>query len=52
MSHYLRENFYITTSGNLRTQALTKVILEVGTVIPLAIRVAAPSDSKRIDVHE
>ena len=31
MGHYLRENFYITTSGNFRTQALTDVILEVGT---------------------
>jgi predicted TIM-barrel fold metal-dependent hydrolase len=31
MSHYLRENFYITTSGNFHTQALTNVILEVGT---------------------
>jgi gamma-resorcylate decarboxylase len=30
LSHYLRENFYITTSGNFRTQALTNVILEVG----------------------
>jgi len=30
MSEYLRENFYITTSGNFRTQALTDVILEVG----------------------
>jgi 2,3-dihydroxybenzoate decarboxylase len=30
MGHYLRENFYITTSGNFRTQALTDVILEVG----------------------
>jgi 2,3-dihydroxybenzoate decarboxylase len=30
MSHYLRENLYITTSGNFRTQALTNVILEVG----------------------
>ena len=30
MAHYLRENFYITTSGNFRTQALTDVILEVG----------------------
>jgi len=30
MSYYLRENFYITTSGNFRTQALTNVILEVG----------------------
>jgi predicted TIM-barrel fold metal-dependent hydrolase len=30
MSRYLRENFYITTSGNFRTQALTNVILEVG----------------------
>jgi 2,3-dihydroxybenzoate decarboxylase len=29
MSHYLRENFYVTTSGNFRTQALTNVILEV-----------------------
>jgi predicted TIM-barrel fold metal-dependent hydrolase len=30
MGQYLRENFYITTSGNFRTQALTDVILEVG----------------------
>jgi gamma-resorcylate decarboxylase len=30
MSHYLRENFYTTTSGNFHTQALTNVILEVG----------------------
>jgi len=30
MAQYLRENFYITTSGNFRTQALTDVILEVG----------------------
>ena len=30
MSHYLRENFYVTTSGNFRTQALTNVILEIG----------------------
>lgn len=30
MAHYLRENFYITTSGNFRTQALTDVLLEVG----------------------
>jgi predicted TIM-barrel fold metal-dependent hydrolase len=30
MGRYLRENFYITTSGNFRTQALTNVILEVG----------------------
>ena len=30
MSQYLRENFYITTSGNFRTQALTDVMLEVG----------------------
>lgn len=30
MSYYLRENFYITTSGNFRTQALTDVITEVG----------------------
>ena len=30
MSHYLGENFYITTSGNFRTQALMNVILEVG----------------------
>lgn len=30
MSHYLRENFYITTSGNFRTQTLTEVMLEVG----------------------
>src|SRR5215469_604788 len=30
MAHYLRENFYITTSGNFHTQALTDVILEVG----------------------
>ena len=30
MSHYLRENFFITTSGNFHTPALTNVILEVG----------------------
>jgi predicted TIM-barrel fold metal-dependent hydrolase len=30
MRQYLRGNFYITTSGNFRTQALTNVILEVG----------------------
>ena len=30
IAHYLRENFYITTSGNFRTQALTDVIQEVG----------------------
>ncbi|HEV2298874.1 MAG TPA: amidohydrolase family protein [Candidatus Acidoferrales bacterium] len=30
VGQYLRENFYITTSGNFRTQALTDVILEVG----------------------
>ena len=30
MGHYLRENFYITTSGNFRTQALMDVIFEVG----------------------
>jgi predicted TIM-barrel fold metal-dependent hydrolase len=28
---YLRENFYITTSGNFRTQTLTEVMLEIGT---------------------
>jgi 2,3-dihydroxybenzoate decarboxylase len=26
----LRENFYITTSGNFRTQTLTEVMQEVG----------------------
>lgn len=30
ISQYLRENFYITTSGNFRTQTLTEVMLEVG----------------------
>jgi len=30
IGHYLQENFYITTSGNFRTQTLTEVILEVG----------------------
>ena len=30
LGRYLRENFYVTTSGNFRTQALTDVILEVG----------------------
>jgi predicted TIM-barrel fold metal-dependent hydrolase len=30
IGRYLRENFYITSSGNFRTQALTDVILEVG----------------------
>jgi gamma-resorcylate decarboxylase len=30
IGQYLRESFYITTSGNFRTQALTDVLLEVG----------------------
>lgn len=30
MSHYLRNNFFITTSGNFRTQTLSEVMLEVG----------------------
>jgi len=30
IGQYLRENFYITTSGNFRTQALMDVISEVG----------------------
>jgi gamma-resorcylate decarboxylase len=30
LASYLRENCYITTSGNFRTQALTNVILEIG----------------------
>ena len=30
LATYLRENLYITTSGNFRTQSLTDVILEVG----------------------
>jgi len=30
IAHYLRENFYMTTSGAFRTQALTDVIMEVG----------------------
>jgi len=30
IAHYLRENFYITTSGAFRTPALTDVITEVG----------------------
>lgn len=30
MGHYLRENFYITTSGNFRTQTLTEVMQEIG----------------------
>ena len=30
MGQYLRENFYITTSGNFRTPSLTDVMLEVG----------------------
>ena len=30
IGHYLRENFYITTSGNFRTQTLSEVMLEVG----------------------
>ena len=29
IGNYLRENFYITTSGNFRTQTLTEVIMEV-----------------------
>jgi 2,3-dihydroxybenzoate decarboxylase len=30
MGQYLRENFFLTTSGNFRTQALIDVMLEVG----------------------
>ena len=30
MAQYLRENFYVTTSGNFRTQALMNTISEVG----------------------
>jgi len=30
IGHYLRGNFYFTTSGNFRTQTLTEVIMEVG----------------------
>jgi len=30
IGQYLRENFYITTSGNFRTQTLMEVMLEVG----------------------
>lgn len=30
LSSYLNENFYITTSGNFRTQALINMILEMG----------------------
>jgi predicted TIM-barrel fold metal-dependent hydrolase len=30
LGSYLHENFYITTSGNFRTQALINVLLEVG----------------------
>lgn len=30
ISQYLRENFYVTTSGNFRTQALIDVMMEVG----------------------
>jgi gamma-resorcylate decarboxylase len=30
ISHYLRQNFYITTSGNFCTQTLTEVMMEVG----------------------
>jgi len=31
MGQYLQENFYFTTSGTFRTQALTDTILEIGT---------------------
>lgn len=31
MAHYLRENFYITTSGNFRTPTLTDVLAEIST---------------------
>jgi len=30
IGHYLRENFYITTSGNFHTPTLTEVMTEVG----------------------
>jgi gamma-resorcylate decarboxylase len=28
--HYFRENFYVTTSGNFRTQALNATLSEIG----------------------
>jgi len=30
LAHYLRENFYVTTSGNFRSPALASVVAEVG----------------------
>lgn len=30
IGHYLQNNFYLTTSGNFRTQTLIDAILEVG----------------------
>ena len=30
MSEYLRENFYLTTSGNFRTPTFIEVMMEVG----------------------
>lgn len=30
LSHYFRNNFYITTSGNFRTQSLIETMLEIG----------------------
>ena len=47
MGHYLRENFYVTTSGNFRTQALSNVVLELG-----ADRILYSVDSPYEDVAE
>jgi len=33
-AHYLSNNFYITTSGNFRTQTLIDTMLEVGSEVP------------------
>jgi gamma-resorcylate decarboxylase len=30
LMHYFRENFYVTTSGNFRTQALNATLSEIG----------------------
>lgn len=47
LGYYLRNNFYVTTSGNFRTQAFNDVIFEIG-----ADRVLYSVDYPYEDVHE
>jgi len=47
MAEYLRRNFYLTTSGNFRTQSLIDTMLEVG-----ADRILFSADYPFEDMHE